>query len=311
MPLPKIIFIVGPTASGKSAVAMELAQKIGGEIISADSMQVYAGLDILSAKPSREDREKIPHHLIDILNPTENYNAAIFREHVLRLLPEIISRGNVPIIVGGTGLYVKSLTRGLFAQEGWDPLLRKELKKIAAKNGSLFLHNRLKEVDPQTAEKIHHNDLMRIIRALEVYEVTKETISDLKTQVEGIGDIYDLKLFGLDWERAELYQRIEQRVDLMFEAGLVAEVKKLKSLKLSQTAAQALGIKQIIPYLDNKASIEEVTEILKRDTRRFAKRQLTWFRQQEKGLIWMDCAESETSLSDITCGIMLVIKKGY
>ena len=173
MPLPKIIFIVGPTASGKSAVAMELAQKIGGEIISADSMQVYAGLDILSAKPSREDREKIPHHLIDILNPTENYNAAIFREHVLRLLPEIISRGNVPIIVGGTGLYVKSLTRGLFAQEGRDPLLRKELKKIAAKNGSLFLHNRLKEVDPQTAEKIHHNDLMRIIRALEVYEVTK------------------------------------------------------------------------------------------------------------------------------------------
>lgn len=290
---PQVIFIVGPTASGKSDVAMILAEKIGAEIISADSMQVYRGMDILSAKPSTEDQKKVSHHLIDILEPTESYNAAIFQEHVLRLIPEILARGKTPLIVGGTGLYVKSLTRGLFAEGGKDLLLRKELRKIAAKNGSLFLHNKLKAVDPEAAEKIHHNDLKRIIRALEVYEVTKETITDLKTQVKGIGQWYDCKLFGLDWEREELYQRIEARVDRMFELGLVEEVKKLKSLKLSRSAEQALGIKQISSCLGNKSSLEDAKEILKRDTRRFAKRQLTWFRQQEKDMQWLSCTNEK------------------
>ncbi|MFH2138738.1 MAG: tRNA (adenosine(37)-N6)-dimethylallyltransferase MiaA [Candidatus Omnitrophota bacterium] len=301
-----VIFIVGPTASGKSEVAVELAKKINGEIISADSMQVYRGMDILSAKPSEKLLKKVPHHLIDILNPEEEYSAAIFCAHAQRLIKEISERKKIPIIAGGTGLYVKSLTRGLFADGGKDPLLRKELRKTVGKKGSVFLHERLKEVDPQAAERIHPNDSLRIIRALEAYEINKESISSLQTKTEGIGDWCDYKLFGLEWDRWELYSRIEQRVDEMFEAGIVEEVKKLRALSLSRTAAQGLGIKQIGAYLNNECSQEEAKDILKRDSRRYAKRQLTWFRQQEPSICWIAMNE-EITLKSVICHMQSAI----
>ena len=299
---PLVVFIVGPTASGKSSAAEDLALKINAEIISADSMQVYKGMDILSAKPTLKQRKSIPHYLIDILNTNDEYNAAIFRDKALVCLEDIINRGKVPMVVGGTGFYIKTLTKGIFSDGGKDEQLRKELTQEAKHKGKEYLYERLKTVDPQAAEKIHQNDLRRIIRALEVYEVNKRTISELKTEIEGIEKKYDFKIFAIERERRELYARIEQRVDEMFNNGLLDEVKSLLNRPLSYTAEQAIVIKQIKSYLNKEYSLDKAKELIKRDTRRFAKRQLTWYRA-EKDIIWIP-AGCEDAPSQIAAKIL-------
>lgn len=290
---PLVVFLVGPTASGKSSSAQELAKEINAEIISADSMQVYRGMDILSAKPTLEDQKAIPHHLIDILDCSQEYSAAIFRDKASKCIEDIISRKKVPLVVGGTGLYMKVLTKGLFSDNGKDEQLRKELAQEAKHKGNEHLYERLKIVDPKAAEKIHPNDMRRVIRALEVYEISNRTISELKTEIEGLDKKYDYRIFAIERERRELYARIERRVAKMFDAGLVAEVKRLISMPLSHTAKQALGIKQISAYFNKEYSIDAAKDMLKRDTRRFAKRQLTWFRA-EKDIVWLPAALETT-----------------
>ncbi len=291
---PLVIFLVGPTACGKTSVAIELAKRINAEIISADSMQVYRKMDILSAKPTKLEQQEVVHHLIDILKPNEEYSAAIFREKALKCIEEIISREKIPLVVGGTGLYVKALTKGLFSDSGKDQQLRKELTLEAKHHGNEYLFEKLKRVDPKAAKKIHPNDMRRLIRAIEVYELNKRTISECQTEIEGLDEKYEYKIFGIERDRRELYQRVEQRVDLMFEAGFLDEVKGLVAIELSHTAKQALGIKQISEYLADKCTLDEVKELVKRDTRRFAKRQLTWFRAA-KDIIWTPAAVETTS----------------
>lgn len=294
---PFVLFLVGPTACGKTQTAVEIAKKINAEIISADSMQVYKGMDILSAKPKPAEQKGIPHHLIDILEPSEEYSVAIFCQKAFNCIETIISRKKVPLIVGGTGMYVKALTKGLFSDNGKDEQLRKELTQEAKHKGNDYLYARLKQVDPKAADKIHPNDMRRVIRALEVFELNNRTITELKTEIEGLEKKYDFRIFGIDRDRRELYQRIDQRVEQMFEAGFLDEVKTLLSKQISNTAGQALGIKQISEYLNDKSTLDTAKELVKRDSRRFAKRQLTWFRQ-EKDIIWIP-ANNETIPQEI------------
>ncbi|MBI4846538.1 MAG: tRNA (adenosine(37)-N6)-dimethylallyltransferase MiaA [Candidatus Omnitrophica bacterium] len=291
---PLVIFLVGPTASGKSDIALELAVLINGEIISADSMQVYRGMDILSAKPEQRMREKIPHHLIDCLDANEEYSAAVFRERALKQIEDIHKRDKIPLIAGGTGLYVKTLARGIFSDKGKDEQLRKDLAKELKEKGKEQLYARLKLLDPASAEKIHPNDTRRIIRALEVYEVNQVPLSALKNNKEGMETLYTLKMFAVEWQRSILYQRIETRIDQMLEQGLVEEVKRLKDKQLSHTAEHALGIKQISAYLKEECSLEQAVNFLKRDTRRFAKRQMTWFRA-DKGIVWISADDDKSA----------------
>lgn len=283
----KIIVIVGPTAIGKTSLAIKLAKKIKAEIISADSMQAYKGMDILSQKPTPPELKTVPHHLVSFLDPEYEYNAAIFTRKSKKIIKDIIKKGKIPIIVGGSGLYVKALVNGIFPSKGKNKLLRKKLEKIASVKGSLFLYNRLKKVDPTAARAIHPNDARRIIRALEIYEVDKKTKTSLKRKTKGIKEKYEVKVFGLKTTREKLYGRINKRVDLMFKKGLVKEIKKLLGLHLSITAGQALGIKEIRCYLDKTYDIDNAKEILKRNTRRLAKRQFTWFRA-DKEIRWLD-----------------------
>jgi len=295
----KLIVIAGPTAVGKSAVALHLAKKINGEIVSADSVQVYRGLDIGSAKPTAEERAQVPHHLLDIVDPEENYTVADFQRDATRAINDIHRRGKLPLLVGGTGLYIRALVRGFaFTEYGINKELRKKLQKIAASEGPEVLHAKLAKVDPQTAKKLHPNDLRRVIRALEVYLQSKTPISQ---QAENTPrrPVYDTISFCLTRPRPILYRRIEERVDAMIAAGLVEEVKQILAQGTSPQAKalQSLGYKQIVAFLQKQISLEEAIRLIKRDTRRFAKRQLTWFRKEE--MIWLDL-EQYRNLDEIS-----------
>ncbi|EEG78545.1 tRNA (adenosine(37)-N6)-dimethylallyltransferase MiaA [Dethiobacter alkaliphilus] len=287
--MEKLLVIVGPTAVGKTAVAIEVAKKLGGEIISADSVQVYRGLDIGAAKPSREEREAVAHHLLDIVDPADNYTVADFQEDAKKAITDITNRGKLPILVGGTGLYVRAVVHGFsFSESGMDEEYRAGLHREAEQHGSQYLHGKLAAVDPEAAEKLHPNDLRRVIRALEVYRQSKRPISH---QVDKTSDepIYNTVQFGLTMPRELLYRRIEKRVDSMLDAGLVDEVRNLlnEGVPPAAKSLQSLGYKQIVAYLTGQISLEEAIRLIKRDTRRFAKRQLTWFRRDED-LIWLD-----------------------
>jgi tRNA dimethylallyltransferase len=283
----KLIFIVGPTAAGKSKLAFLLAKKIKGEIISADSMQVYKGMDILTAKPSKIIRKEIHHHLIDIVSAEKDFSAADFRRRALGAIKKIHNKKKIPIIVGGTGLYVRSLISGLFEAPKADLKIRRQLEKLALKRGTSYLYNKLSEVDPKAAGKIHPNDLRRIIRALEVYQKAGQPITKLQAKTKGLGDRYEIKIFILNIPRGRLYQKINKRVEEMFEQEAVEEVRKLLSLKLSKSAQQALGIKEIKGCLEGNYSLDEAKRLLQRNTRHYAKRQLTWFRKMA-GVRWVD-----------------------
>lgn len=283
----RVLFIVGPTAVGKSDVAMLLANELGGEIISCDSMQVYREISIASNKPAANELRKIKHHLIDVISIDEDFDVMHFYGLVCQAIEKIHKRRALPIIVGGSGLYMQILLDGIFKGEGKNEQLRKELKSLAAKQGGEFLHERLKEVDPKSAERIHPHDTRRLIRALEVYETTRQPISSLQPNRSGLAQKYDIRLYGLLENREKLYARINERVDKMFEAGLLSEIEALRSKRLSLTAQHLIGIKEILSHLEGEWDLATAKDKMKQNTRQFAKRQMTWFRK-EKRITWID-----------------------
>lgn len=283
----RIVFIVGPTAVGKTEIAAGLARKLNGEIISCDSMQVYKGMDIITSKPSKSLLKKVAHHLIGVISPTKEYDVSRYRRDALNKIKVILKKAKTPIFVGGTGLYVSMLVDGIFECKTEDLKFREKLYKEAKKLGSAKLHLRLKKIDPKAAAKIHPNDTRRIVRALEVFKTCGKPISELQKQRSGLAQDYDVLIFCLNMEREKLYRRIDARVDKMFKNGLLQEVKKLLKLKLSKTARYAIGIQELKGYLDGKYDLEEAKRLIKRNSRHYAKRQLTWFRK-DKRIKWVE-----------------------
>ena len=302
----KVLIILGPTAVGKSKLAIELAKKLNGEIISADSMQVYFGMDIGTAKPSKEELEEIPHHLINIVAPDKNWSVSDFVSNAKNIIEDIIKRGKLPIIVGGTGLYLNALIQGYaFPIIEANKAIRERLEGEAKAFGSPHLYEKLKKVDPDAAAKIHYNDLKRIIRALEVFELTGKPIS--KMQVKDEESLpYELVVVGLDMDKKKLYEKIEERVDQMLKIGLIDEVQGLikEGYDNKLTSMQAIGYKEVAEHLHGKYTHDELVNILKQNTRNFAKHQMTWFRRF-KNVNWFDV--EKLKLGDI---INLVKQEG-
>ncbi|WNS44962.1 tRNA (adenosine(37)-N6)-dimethylallyltransferase MiaA [Paenibacillus sp. MMS20-IR301] len=290
----RVLVLLGPTAVGKTRLSLELAEALNAEIISGDSMQVYRGMDIGTAKITQPEMQGIAHHLIDIHDPQDAYSTAEFQEQGTRLIEEISSRGKLPFIVGGTGLYIESLCYGFrFSEAVADEAYRSELDAYAEEHGAEALHARLAAVDPASAERLHPNDRRRIIRALEIHHQTGAPLSDsLAGQTKE--SPYELCLIGLTMDRKILYKRIEDRIDQMLAEGLVAEVQGLleRGYSSSLVSMQGLGYKEIAAYLEGETTLEEAVTLLKRDTRRFAKRQLSWFRHM-KEIQWIDVDESQ------------------
>ena len=289
----KVIFIVGPTAAGKSSVAVSLAQRINAEIISCDSMQVYKGMDIISAIPSFAMRKKVKHHLTAVISPTIEYNAARYRLEALRIMRKIIKRGKVALFVGGTGLYASVLIDGIFKADCKDPQARNRLYHEAEKKGSSYLHAQLQKVDPDAAVKIHPNDTRRIVRALEIFYSCGKPISQVQKERKGLADKYEVKIFCLNMARDRLYRRIDARVEEMFKEGLALQVKRLLKLKLSKTSFFAIGIRELKGYFSGNYGLDEAMRLVKKNTRNYAKRQLTWFRK-DKRIEWINLTEKET-----------------
>jgi tRNA dimethylallyltransferase len=282
-----VIFIVGPTATGKTRLAVKLAKRLGGEIISCDSMQAYKGMSILSQAPSADEVKKIRHHLVGCIEPSREYSVAVFIKKATSLIAAIIKKNKVPIVVGGSGLYMKALVDGLFPSPKTDVKFRREMQAFVSRYSSRRLHAKLLKIDPQAARAIHPNDARRIIRALEVYHSTGRTMTELKANTKGLKDRYEIKIFALTMTRKKIYAAIDSRVDRMFAGGLLREVRKLKKKRLSKTAKAALGFKEIAGYLDGEYDLEKARELIKMNTRRFAKRQLTWF-NADKRISWFD-----------------------
>ena len=291
--LPRVVVVVGPTASGKTSLAIELAKRLNGEIISADSMQIYKDMSIGTAKPTIEEMQGIPHYLLDFVEPNEDFNVAKYKEMAEEKIEEILSKGKLPIIVGGIGLYIDTLLKGIeFSEVPRDEDYCKELEKKVEQEGVNWLENELRKIDPDSANKIEKNNIRRMIRALEIYKVTGKTKTQL--DLESIkGPKYEYYVFGILWNREELYQRINYRVDVMLELGLIKEVEKIMQTKgFSKTALQGLGYKEVVNYLDGKITYEEMVEKIKMETRRYAKRQMTWFKRNDK-IIWLDGKNKE------------------
>lgn len=285
-----LIIVAGPTAVGKTDLSIRLAKAVGGEIISADSMQVYRHMDIGSAKVTKEEMAGVPHHLIDILEPTEEFNVVLFQKMAKEALYGIYERGNIPIIAGGTGFYIQALVYDIdFMENGYLPQVRKELEQAAAQMGAEYVHQMLRSIDPAAADQIHANNVKRVIRAIEFYKMTGKRISDHNETERKKKSPYDFFYYVLNTDRATLYNRIEQRVDQMIEQGLVEEVKKLAEMGCTRAmvSMQGLGYKEILDYLEGQCSLEDAVSILKRDTRHFAKRQITWFKR-EKNVQWLN-----------------------
>jgi len=290
---PRVLVLIGPTASGKTALGVALAKALNGEIISADSMQIYKYMSIGTAKVTPNEMEGIPHHLVDCILPNAEYSVAKFKEAALKSVDDIVSQGNLPIVVGGTGLYINGLTLPWgFREKDENEEVRWRLAAEAEMLGSEALHLRLKEVDPLTAQTVHPNNVKRVIRALEIYEVTGKPKSyfDKKASTEEVP--YDYELIGLKWSREDLYHRINHRVDEMVEKGLINETKSLldRGYDWNLTSLQAIGYKELRPFLNGDASLEEVLTVLKQNTRHFAKRQMTWFRKDER-IHWIEMNE--------------------
>ncbi|MFC1624626.1 tRNA (adenosine(37)-N6)-dimethylallyltransferase MiaA [Candidatus Omnitrophota bacterium] len=271
-----VIFLIGPTASGKTGLSIKLAKKLNSEIISCDSMCVYKGMDILTSKPTKSERREIKHHLVDIISPSQEFSVAEYRRLALLAVEDILKRGKTPLFVGGSGLYVKSVIDGLFPSNKKDERFRKRQEKLSKDYGKKYLYKKLERIDPVTARKIHPNNLRRVIRALEVFHTEKKRPSELKKKTEPIK--YKVKILGMKVDREELYKNIEKRVEEMFKEGLMQEVKRLSKTRLSLTARKALGYNEVLGYLKGRYSAAEAEDLLKKNTRHFAKRQLTWFR---------------------------------
>ena len=285
-----LIILAGPTAVGKTAASIQLAKSVGAEIISADSMQVYRQMDIGSAKIMPEEMDGVPHHLVDVLEPEEEFNVVRFQSLAKEAMEKIYAAGKIPLIVGGTGFYIQALLYDIdFTENDGDDSFRKELEQTAEEMGSETLHRQLREVDPASAEQIHPHNKKRIIRALEFYHQTGQRISEHNETERQKESPYQYAYFVLTDDRAKLYERIDRRVDQMMEDGLLDEVRGLKERGVSRTstAMQGLGYKELYAYLEGEMTLEEAVRIIKRDTRHFAKRQLTWFKR-ERDVAWAD-----------------------
>lgn len=290
-----MIVLTGPTAVGKTKLSIALAKTVGGEILSADSMQVYKHMDIGSAKITLDEMQGIPHHLINVLEPWEDFNVVTFQSKCEECLPGIYGRGHIPILTGGTGFYIQALLKNIdFAENAEDSHgenipYRTQLESLAKEKGAAFVHEMLRQVDAVSAEAIHENNIKRTIRALEYYQLTGQRISDHNERERQKGSAYNSCYFVLNDARERLYERIEQRVEEMMSLGLVDEVQRLKEMGVGRgmSSMQGLGYKEILDYLDGLVTLEEAVYLIKRDTRHFAKRQLTWFRR-EKDVIWIE-----------------------
>ena len=308
-----LIIITGPTASGKTALSIELAKRISGEIISADSMQVYRHMDIGSAKVTREEMDGVPHYLIDVLDPPEEFNVVRFQEMAKQAMEEIYSHGNIPIIAGGTGFYIQALLYDIdFTETDEDSELRKELEKKARTDGPAALHALLEEIDPESAEAIHENNVKRVIRAIEFYRQTGMKISEHNRKEREKTSPYQFLYYVLDLPRPLLYSRIDERVDRMMEHGLVEEVKALQAMGCTRdmVSMQGLGYKEILDYLNGQLTLDEAVYILKRDTRHFAKRQLTWFRR-ERNVRWLESESFKGSREKMLHAVLEDCRKAF
>ncbi len=297
----KLIVLTGPTAVGKTDLSIKLAKKVNGEIISADSIQVYRHLNIGSAKITKDEMDGVRHHLIDVLDPKESFNIATFKCMADEAIADIYSRGKLPIIAGGTGFYIQSVLYDVHFTENQDDGYRKQLESLANEKGVDYLHEMLKNIDPLSAEAIHANNVKRVIRALEFNHQTGQLISEHNATESAKKSPYNFAYFVLNLDRKILYDRIDRRVDIMLKQGLVDEVRYLRDeLKLNKdmVSMQGLGYKEILQYLDGEISLEDAIYILKRDTRHFAKRQLTWFKR-EKDVTWVDKGVLDTDNSQL------------
>lgn len=307
MPVPNLrknslAVVLGPTASGKTALAVELALALGGEVVSADSMQIYRGMDIGTAKPTEQEMRGVPHHLIGILDPGEQFSVADYANRARKVIDEIISRGKLPILAGGTGLYIQAIVDNIhFSEEAEsDPALRNRLKELAEKNGNEAVWEQLLRLDPETAKSLHPNNLGRVIRAIEVYTVTGKPISEQVNESRKEPCPYQVCQIGLRYiDREKLYGRINERVRLMMQDGLLEEAKRLREESLAGTAGQAIGYKEFNEYFSGDCSLEDAIQRLQQGTRHYAKRQLTWFGRDER-IHWVSpdaLPEGETVLS--------------
>ena len=306
-----LIVLTGPTAVGKTSLSISLAKAVNGEIISADSMQVYKGMDIGSAKIRKEEMQGVTHYLVDILEPEEEFHIVKFQELAKAALEEIYAKGKIPILVGGTGFYIQAVTRDIdFTQAEQETSYRKELEQFAKEKGAEYLHEKLREVDSKSAENIHANNVKRVIRALEFYHQNGIPISEHNEEQKQQTSPYNLAYFVLTAPREILYERIDRRVDQMMEKGLLEEVKSLRErgCHRGMVSMQGLGYKEILAYLEGEYPLEEAVRILKRDTRHFAKRQLTWFRR-EQDVIWVDKEQFHWNEAEILEYMMSVLKE--
>lgn len=300
--MEKVLVILGPTGVGKTKVSLEVADILKGEIISADSRQIYKYLDIGTAKPTEEEQNKVAFHLIDIVEPDEKFSASDYAKGAKKEIREVIERKKVPIVVGGSGLYLRALFKGFFKGPKANHQIREKLKEESEKFGKKFLHGRLKEKDLEAALRIHPNDEIRIIRALEVCELTGKTITELQKKGGYEPEEFEFVKIGLNLDRKKLYERINRRVDQMMQDGLLDEVKKIKKMGYSSPCAnlpwKTVGYKEMFSYLEGKYILEKAIDLLKMNTRRYAKRQLTWFKK-EKDVIWLDAGKDDLVFSII------------
>ena len=306
-----IVVLTGPTAVGKTELSIQLAKVIGGEIISADSMQVYKHMDVGSAKITPEEMDGVRHYLVDELEPFDEFHVVKFQEYAQKYLNEIYAHGKIPIIAGGTGFYIQALLNDIdFTEQESDSAYRKELEALAEEHGNQYLHNRLKEVDPESAEAIHPNNRKRVIRALEFYQETGRKISEHNAKEQMRTSPYNFAYFVLNDERSHLYKRIDARVDKMIEDGLEAEVRRLKEMGCTKdmVAMQGIGYKEMLSYLDGSYSLEEAVYIIKRETRHFAKRQITWFKR-ERDVIWLNKNEFDYKNEAILAYMIKILKE--
>lgn len=306
-----LIILTGPTAVGKTKLSIQLAKAVNAEIISADSMQVYRYMDIGSAKIMPEEMQGVPHHLVDCLNPEEEFNVVRFQEMAKKAMDEIYAKGKIPLLVGGTGFYIQAVTGDIdFSQHGEDTSYRDSLEELAKTQGAEVLHQMLEKIDPESAKAIHQNNVKRVIRALEYYQQTGSPISQHNEEQRQKESPYNVAYFVLNDERSKLYARIDERIDHMVEAGLLEEVQKLKEMGYHKgmVSMQGLGYKEILNYLDGTWSLEEALYVLKRDTRHFAKRQITWFKR-ERDVEWFYKPDYNYSEEDILNAMLESLKK--
>ena len=301
---PIVYVIGGPTASGKSKLAVELAKKVNGEIISADSMQIYKEMNIGTAKVNKEEMQGVQHYLVDFVSPDERYSVSNFKKDAEKAIEKILEKGKTPIVVGGTGLYIDSLIYGIeFQNEEVDLEYREKLNKIADEKGLGSLYKKAQEIDPEAMKKISINDRKRIIRVLEIYHKTGKTKTEQELQSRKNEVKYEYKVFAITMDREKLYERIEKRIDFMIEQGLIEEVKQiLEKYHTFPTAMQGLGYKEVVEYLEVSCTKEEMIEKIKKETRHYAKRQLTWFRKN-KETIWLDGEKSTDENVSIILGL--------